>query len=299
MSTLKDLQIAYLGLGIMGSAMAANLSAAGAKLIGWNRTPGRSSAQTAENAGATIVTSLQEAVRSADIIFTCLSDVGDVESVILGKGGVAECVRKGAVVIDMTTIGPQAAKNLKAGLKKHGVRFLDAPVTGGDVGARMGTLTIMVGGDKADLEECRPYLEVIGTNIIHCGPVGSGQSVKLCNQVLCAINMVSLCESLLLAQELGIDPRLVVDVCSKGAGGSWALTNLGPRAIEADFQPGFMIKHIIKDLRLVAESLKSDRDLLPGVELADRRFKLAATTDDGKGEEQGTQAMMRAYLKHL
>lgn len=290
-------QIAFLGLGVMGGYMAANLARGGYSVKAWNRTPNRPGIEVATSAGATVVSSIRQAVEAADVIFSCVGDVPDVEAVILGTGGVAEFAKPGALVIDTSTIGPDAARKIGAELKQRNLRFLDAPISGGDIGAKNGTLTIMVGGEPSDFEESKPVLDVLGKTIRLCGPVGSGQAVKLCNQVLAALHMVGLCEAMQLAEQQGIDPKLVVDVCSTGAAGSWALSNLGPKIIESDFRPGFMIKHILKDLRLVQESLSSSGETLPGVEISDRLFKLVQEMDSGTGGEQGTQAMIRAYRK--
>jgi 3-hydroxyisobutyrate dehydrogenase len=292
-------QIAFFGLGVMGGYMAANLARGGYSVKAWNRTPNRPGVEVAASAGVTVVSSIREAVETADIIFSCVGDVPDVEEVILGAGGVAEFAKPGALVIDTSTIGPNAARKIGNELKKHNLRFLDAPISGGDIGAKKGTLTIMVGGEATDFEESKPVLEVLGKTIRHCGPIGSGQAVKLCNQVLCALHMVGLCEAMQLAEQQGIDPNLIVEVCSTGAAGSWALSNLGPKIIEADFRPGFMIKHILKDLRLVQESLKESGEEWPGVEMSDRLFKMVQELDGGMGGEQGTQAMIRAYRDSL
>ena len=291
-------KIAFLGLGVMGGPMTANLAREGLAVRAWNRTPNRPGLQIAEQAGATIVATLKEAVESAEIIFTCLGDVPDVEMVILGEEGVVKYAQPKALVVDMSTIGSLAARKIATVLQQHNLRFLDAPISGGDIGAQQGTLTIMVGGNESDFVECEPYFQIMGKNITLCGPVGSGQAVKLCNQVLAALHAVALCEAIALAHKQGIDPNLIVEVCSTGAAGSWALTNLGPKAIAGDYEPGFMIKHILKDLRLVQE-IAEDKDLLPGVELADRLFKLVEKLDDGKGSVQGTQAMIRAYLSGI
>lgn len=286
-------KITFLGLGVMGTPMTANL-AHQVPVKAWNRTPDSPGITTAANAGATIVPSIQEAVESADIIFTCLGDVPDVEEVILGQEGVAKYAKSKALIVDMTTIGADAARKIGAELKRRNLRFLDAPVSGGDIGAINGTLTIMVGGDPKDFEECKPLFEVMGKTISLCGPIGSGQAVKLCNQVLCAIHMVALCEAIKMAEEQAIDPNLIIEVCSTGAAGSWALSNLGPKIIESDFEPGFMVKHILKDLRLVQET--SDEDLV-GVKLADSLFKTVQKLE--RGATQGTQAMIRAYRSTL
>lgn len=279
----------------MGAPMTANLARSGYSVKAWNRTPNRPSVRVAGSAGATIVSSIGEAVARADIVFSCVGDVPDVEEVILGDGGVADSARPGTLVIDTSTIGPDAARHIGEELKKRNLRFLDAPLSGGDIGAQKGTLTIMVGGEVADFEESKPLLEVIGKTIRLCGAVGSGQAVKLCNQVLASVHMVALCEAMALAKQQEIDPNLIIEVCGTGAAGSWALSNLGPKIVAADFQPGFAIKHILKDLRLVQDTLKSGEEL-PGVQLADNLFKMVKELDGGRGGEQGTQAMIRTYL---
>ena len=279
----------------MGAPMTANLARSGYSVKAWNRTPNRPSVRVAGSAGATIVSSIGEAVARADIVFSCVGDVPDVEEVILGDGGVADSARPGTLVIDTSTIGPDAARHIGEELKKRNLRFLDAPLSGGDIGAQKGTLTIMVGGEVADFEESKPLLEVIGKTIRLCGAVGSGQAVKLCNQVLASVHMVALCEAMALAKQQEIDPNLIIEVCGTGAAGSWALSNLGPKIVAADFQPGFAIKHILKDLRLVQDTLKSGEEL-PGVELADNLFNMVKELDGGRGGEQGTQAMIRTYL---
>lgn len=287
--------VAFLGLGVMGGPMTANLAKQGYALQAWNRTRDRVGVDIARAAGATIADTIAQAVADAEAILTCLGDVPDVEEVLLGAGGVAESARSGALVVDLSTIGTPAARHLGEQLQQRGLRFLDAPVSGGDVGAQKGTLTIMVGGSEADFQECLPLFEAMGKNIHLCGAIGSGQAVKMCNQVLCAMHMVGLCEAMHMARQQGIDPNLIVEVCSTGAAGSWALSNLGPKAIAADYAPGFTIAHLLKDLRLVQETLAAAGESLPGVELADRLYKLVAALDEGHGAVQGTQALARAY----
>ncbi len=289
-------QIAFLGLGLMGAPMTANLARRDYSVKAWNRTSDRPSIEIAKNAGATIANSIQEAVETADIIFTCVGDVPDVEEVILGSEGIAKYAKSNALIVDMSTIGSKAVRKIATELKQYDLRFLDAPISGGDIGAQQGTLTIMVGGDRSDFEECLPLFEIMGKNITLCGSVGSGQAVKLCNQVLCAVHMLALSEAMELAKMQGIDRNLIVEVCGTGAAGSWALSNLGPKIINSDLAPGFPIKHLLKDLRLVGETIE-DGESLPGFELADRLFKLVGQLDDNAGLEQGTQAMIRAYSK--
>ncbi len=288
-------QLAFLGLGVMGGPMSANLARQGYPVRAWNRTPNRPSSEIAQNAGAIIASSIQDAVATADIIFTCVGDVPDVQEVILGTQGIIHYALSGALIVDFSTIGSVAARQMGEQLQQKHLRFLDAPISGGDIGAQQGTLTIMVGGEKLDFEECLPYFEVMGKNIRHCGPIGSGQAVKLCNQVLAAVHMVALCEAMELARKQGLDPNLIIEVCSTGAAGSWALANLGPKIIESNFNPGFMIQHILKDLRLVKEVMADTETPLIGVELADKLFKIVSEMDGGKGAEQGTQAMILAY----
>lgn len=289
-------KIAFLGLGLMGSSMATNLSRKGYQVIGWNRSGDRIEVQKAAEAGVTVVSSITKAVAEVNIVFTCLGDVPDVQEVLLGNTGVINYAQPGTLIVEMSTIGSQAAQAIAEQLQQHQLRFMDAPVSGGDIGAREGTLTIMVGGNSQDFSECQPMLEAMGKNITLCGAVGSGQAVKMCNQILCALNMVGLCEAIQMAKHQGIDPNLVVDVCSTGAAGSWALSNLGKKIIEADYEPGFALKHIIKDLRLIQEINQNSKNQIPGIELSDRLFKIVAAMDEGAAAEQGTQAMIRAYL---
>lgn len=292
-STEKDKimnNIAFIGLGVMGSPMASNLARKGHLIKGWNRTQDRPLVRQAAAAKVIITPTIAEAVKDADNIFICVSDIKDVKSVIFGKDGIAENAKHNALIVDFSTIGATAVCDIAAKLEEHDLRFMDAPISGGDVGAQNGTLTIMVGGNNSDFEQCKPYFEAMGETVVHCGEVGSGQAVKLCNQVLCAIQMIGLCESIQLAHKLNVDPNLIVQVCSTGAAGSWALSNLGPKVIQSDLAPGFMVKHILKDLRLVQES--SGDSNLPGVTLANQLFR--AVQEMGSAE-QGTQAMIRAY----
>lgn len=288
-------KIAFLGLGLMGYAMAANLARAGLNVVGWNRTPGKAGEAALIEAGGSAARSLSDAVAGATLIFTCLGDVADVEQVLIGDGGVSSHAAKGTVIADFSTIGPDAARRISKSLIEKEMYFLDAPVTGGDVGARNGTLTIMVGGDEKAFQLALPAMEKMGKTVKHCGPSGSGQALKLCNQILCAVNMISVCEAFQLANKLGVDESLIVDVLSGGAGGSWALTNLGPRIVKEDFEPGFALKHMLKDLRLVFENIDGKSDLLPGTKLAQDLFKKVGEGDGGADGARGTQAMRLAY----
>ena len=290
---------AFLGMGIMGASMAANLGRSALKTNIWNRTNPSPGIQIAKRAGCNVVKSIEEAVNSVDFIFTCVSDAPDVEKVLFSSGGVVENAKKGALIIDFSTIGSKAAKSFGHRLKQIGLRFLDAPVSGGDIGAKNGSLTIMAGGTDKDFSDSLPILKVLGENIHHCGPVGSGQAVKLVNQILCGIHMVALSEAMRLAEILEIDLNLVVEICSTGAAGSWALSNLGPKMVQSDYSAGFKVKDMLKDLRLVNEELLG-REILPGVNLAQKLFELVITTfPQDQGGLMGTQSMVLAYKNGL
>jgi 3-hydroxyisobutyrate dehydrogenase len=293
---------AFIGLGIMGGSMASNLVRAGFSVAGYNRTPGRATAMKAVESGVQVIGSPGQAVQDADVVFLCLSDVPDIEQMLFGADGIALQAKKGAVIVDMSTTGPSCAKQIHAKLQKLGLRFLDAPVTGGDVGAREGTLTIMVGGAESDYQECHERFAAMGKKIFYCGPAGSGQAVKLCNQILCAVNLLAVCESLQLADILQVDPKLVVDICQTGAAGSWSLANLGPRILKSDFSPGFKIKDMLKDLRLVHESVtgaggRNADECLPATALADECLRTPAAAGDTGGGDRGTQSMICSYQR--
>lgn len=274
--------------------MSANIARSGVKVLGWNRTPGTAGAALAAEAGVEIVEVAREAALRAQAIIFCLSDAPDLESILFGENGIAQFLQPNAIAIDMGTSGPRCAREVHDQLAKLGVHFLDAPVSGGDVGARNGTLTIMVGGERQIFELAYPLFSSMGKNIRYCGPPGAGQAVKLCNQILCAVNMVGVCEALALADEMSIDPNLIVEVCGAGAGGSWALSNLGPRIVRGDFNPGFMINHMLKDIGLVGDTVDGGLDGLPGTQLAAQKFE-EIRSQQPLGGLLGTQAMMLAY----
>ncbi len=287
--------VCFLGMGIMGSAMAANLARKNLKVKVWNRSSTRPGLEVAEQAGAIVCQKLSDALAGADLVFSCLGDVADVESVLTGPAGVSQRAGAGAIVVDFSTIGPAAARDIEAKLAAAQMIFLDAPVTGGDVGAREGTLTIMVGGDEAIFHQVEPYLQQMGKTVRYCGPTGSGQAIKLANQALCALNLMGVCEAMRMVEDLGLDKKLVVDVLEKGAGGSWALSNLGPRIVAGDLQPAFAMKHMLKDLRLVFENVPAQGQF-PGTRLAFDLFEKVLAMDAGAGD-LGTQAMIKAYRR--
>lgn len=279
----------FVGLGIMGGPMATNLLRAGFPLTVWNRTAAR--AEPLAAAGATVAGSPAEVARRADVVVTCVSDSPDVEQVVLGPGGVAEGAAPGSVVVDCSTIAPATAKAVAEALADRGVDFLDAPVSGGDVGARAGTLAIMVGGEQAAFERCKPLFEAMGKTIVHVGPSGAGQVVKLCNQTAGALNLLAMAEAITLCRRCGVDPARMLEVVGKGAAGSWMIENLGPRAVAGDFAPGFMVELMQKDLRLIAEVAAQTKTPLPGTVLVQQLLR--GLEARGRGKE-GTQAIVDA-----
>jgi 3-hydroxyisobutyrate dehydrogenase len=261
----------------------------------YNRTAAKAAPLIA--LGARGAANPQDAARGSEIVISIVTDSPDAEEVLLGSQGAVHGAEPGALFIDMSTVAPEAARRMGSALRGRGIAFLDAPVTGGDVGAREGTLSILVGGEAADLERARPIFEVLGKRITHCGPEGAGQAVKACNQILCALNMVGIVEALHLARASGVDPRTVIEALVPGAGGSWALEKLGPRIAAGDFAPGFMIRLIQKDLRIVQGIAAAAGLPLEGTALAQRCF--ADNEAHGEGE-LGTQAMYRVLeLKKL
>ena len=287
-------RVGFIGLGIMGRPMVANLIAAGYAPTVWNRS--QAGVDACVELGATAAATPRAVAEASDVLITIVTDSRDVEEVLIeGPGGDAEQAAiaglgAGAVVIDMSTISPVVTREIAERLSARGVQMLDAPVSGGDTGAKAGTLSIMVGGDAAALERCRPILEAMGKTITHCGPSGAGQTVKLCNQVAIAGALLGVCEALALAQKSGVDAERMLEAISAGAAGSWQLSNLGPRIAARDFAPGFMIRLMQKDLRLALEAADDVRQPLPNTSLVHQLYyQLQAQGAD----EDGTQALAR------
>ena len=244
--------IGFIGLGIMGQGMSHNLLKAGFTLNVWNRT--RSRMDPLIEAGATGCANPAEVAVKSDITITCVSDTPDVEAVILGENGVIFGARKGSLLIDMSTISPHTTRTIAASLAEKGVYMLDAPISGGSEGAANGTLSIMIGGDAAQVERAMPVLHAMGKAITHVGDTGAGQTVKLVNQILVVVTMLGVSEALLFAQAGGLDLNKTLNAVKAGAAGSWMLSNRGPQVIERDWRPGFTIDLQQKDLRLVLEA---------------------------------------------
>lgn len=284
-----DKQIGFIGLGIMGKPMALNLIKAGFDVTVYNRTA--SKAEQLVSQGAKKAASPAEVAGQTTVVITIVSDTPDVESVILGKKGVIEKIRPDSVVIDMSTISPEATREIAARLKEKGAHMLDAPVSGGEQGAIDGTLSIMVGGDDEIFERCQPIFEAMGKNIIHVGPSGMGQTVKLVNQILVAGTLNAVAEALIFAQKSGVDLEKAIDAVKGGAAGSWQLANLAPHIIRRDFQPGFMIDLMQKDLKLVMEYAATSKLTLPTTSLVHQMYYSLQSAGEGKS---GTQALVKA-----
>ncbi len=244
--------IGFIGLGIMGRGMSHNLLKAGFDVRVWNRTRARMDALI--DAGATAGESPADVAAQCDIIITCVSDTADVEAVVMGENGVIHGAKEGALLIDHSTISPQATKEMAAALAANGVHMLDAPISGGSEGAANGTLSIMVGGDEAQFNRAMPAFEAMGKTITHVGDSGAGQMVKLVNQILVVTTMLGVSEALMFAQAGGLDLDKVLTAVSGGAAGSWMLSNRGPQVVERDWRPGFTIDLQQKDIRLVLEA---------------------------------------------
>ena len=283
-------QLGYIGLGIMGLPMARNLLDAGYAMAVWNRTPAK--AQPLRELGATLADSPADlAERGTKVIFINVTDTPDVEAVLFGEKGLARAAKPGTVIVDHSTISPDATLEFAKWLAEQGVDFIDAPVSGGDIGAQQGTLSIMVGGRDEAVKAVMPMLEIVGKNIVHLGEAGLGQACKACNQVAGMVTLLGVCEAMALAKQSGLDLDKMIQVVGGGAAGSWQLTNLGPKIAAGEHDPGFMIDLVIKDLAIVLDT--AERQGLPlqaTAQVADL-FKQVAAQGGGR---LGTQAVAKA-----
>ncbi len=280
--------IGIIGFGVMGSQMARNIAKHGYTVLGFSRTAHKVDAHA--DAGVRSV-SLEEIGSRCSHVLLSLSDGDSVQSVLFGeRAPLATFLHPGSIIIDTTTIAPSEARHLAARCQALGHTFIDAPVTGGDVGARNATLTVMCGGSEADFERALPLLRCIGKNIRLMGPSGSGQTMKAINQVAVALGIVAMTEALLLTEQKGIDPTLALEILQGGAAGSWALSNYAPRLLAGDFKPGFSAAHMLKDLKIALREADSVYQLL-GTETATRLFEQLAEIP----ENLGNHALMRAY----
>jgi 3-hydroxyisobutyrate dehydrogenase-like beta-hydroxyacid dehydrogenase len=283
---MSDFRIAFIGTGIMGKPMALNLLAAGFALTVHSRT--KSKAEEVLKAGASWADTPADAAANADVVITCVTDTPDVKKVLLGKSGVIESARAGLICIDMSTICPFETRQMAGTLAEKGVVFIDAPVSGGQIGARQAKLSIMAGGPKEYVEKVRLIFEAMGKSITYCGPVGAGQITKLANQVMVIHTIMSISEGFAFAQSAGLDLGTTLAATSAGAAGSNSLKVLGPKIIAGDFAPAFTVDLQLKDLRLVLEYAEKINQPLPGVALA--KELLSVLKAQGRGKD-GTQAL--------
>ena len=286
--------IGFIGTGVMGNSMARHLLAAGYPLFVYTRTRHKADGLLAH--GAQWAESPMALARAAGVVITMVGYPADVRDVYLGTEGIFSGAKPGALLIDMTTSSPALARELAESGERLGLAVLDAPVSGGDVGAREARLSIMVGGAAAAFARAEPLFALMGKNIVRQGGPGCGQLTKLCNQVAIAGGMLAVCEALAFARGAKLEPERVLKSIESGAAGSWGLSNLGPRILRGDWAPGFYVKHCLKDLGLALEVAREEKLVLPGLKLAEELYARLAVAG---GADDGTQALFRLYEKCL
>lgn len=282
--------VGFIGIGTMGREMAINLAKAGHRVAAYDVR--REAAEALAPFGIRAAASIADASRGADAVITMLPDTPDVEAVVYGDGGLLANPPEGRLVIDMSTIAPGAVRRMHADLARAGVAFLDAPVSGGPVGAKNAALSIMAGGDAAAFAQAQRFFAGMGTTVTHVGESGSGQTVKLCNQLICGINIQAICEALALGRAAGVDLQQLRKVLLGGSAASWMLDKLGPQMIEGDASAGFRIDLMLKDLRLVAQQAQEANVPLPATALVTTQYLDARAHGEGSN---GNQALFRVY----
>ena len=282
-------RIGWIGTGVMGSSMCGHLMSAGYQAVVYNRTREKSKALI--DRGAREAGSPGEVAAQSDVIFTIVGYPRDVREVTLGANGTLAEARPGSVLVDMTTSEPALAREIYEAAKAKGVQSVDAPVSGGDLGAREARLSIMVGGEPATVAALTPLFEVMGKTIVHQGPPGAGQHTKMVNQILIATNMIGVCEALLYGYKAGLDLSRVLQSVGTGAAGSWSLNNLGPKMIAGNFEPGFYVEHFLKDMGIALAESRRMKLSLPGLALAEQLYRAV----EAQGlSRKGTHALMLA-----
>ncbi|MFX0136509.1 MAG: NAD(P)-dependent oxidoreductase [Candidatus Hodarchaeota archaeon] len=285
-------KIGWIGTGVMGKSMCMHILKAGFEIFVYNRT--KEKAMELIEAGAKWCSSPKEVAEQCDIIFTIVGFPQDVKEVYLGVNGILTGIKKGSIIVDMTTSEPTLAQTIYEKARKLAVSSIDAPVSGGDVGAREGTLAIMAGGDNETYDKVLPFFKLMGKNIAYMGKAGAGQHTKMSNQILIASTMIGVVESLLYAYRAGNDLNEVINVIGKGAAGCWSINNLGPRIVDGNFDPGFYIKHFIKDMGIALQEAKQMNLSLPGLALA-YQFYISATAMGL--ENLGTQGLYKVFAE--
>jgi 3-hydroxyisobutyrate dehydrogenase len=281
-----ETRIGWIGTGVMGSSMCGHLISAGFSATVFNRTKAR--AQSVLDRGARWAESPRQVAESSDVVFSIVGFPADVRAVLLGGDGALGGSRPGTILVDMTTSEPSLAVEIAEAAKKVGVYSVDAPVSGGDVGAKEARLSIMIGGDKPVVDALTPCWQAMGKTIVHQGGLGAGQHTKMVNQILIATNMIGVCEALLYGYRAGLDLNVVMQSVGPGAAGSWSLANLGPRIIGGNFAPGFLVEHFIKDMGIALAESKRMGLAMPGLALAHQLY--VALSSQGHGRD-GTHAL--------
>lgn len=283
-------KIGFVGTGVMGKSMALNLMNAGYPVYVYTRT--KEKAEDLLTQGATWIETVKELSQHVDVVITMVGYPSDVEEVYFGENGILENAKEGSYIIDMTTSKPSLAVKIYEQAKARNIHALDAPVSGGDIGAKTGKLAIMVGGDSSTFEEVLPIFQSMGENIIHQGNAGAGQHTKLANQITIASNMIGVVETIVYAKKAGLDPERVLDSISRGAAASFSLSQLGPRMLKGDFAPGFYVKHFIKDMTIALESAEEMGMSTPGLALSLKLYKELAENGEA---DSGTQALIKLF----
>ncbi len=288
----KNTTIGWIGTGVMGASMVAHLHNAGYRCIIYTRT--KEKATTLLDQGLGWANSPGEVAAQADVIFTIVGFPKDVKEVYLGENGIIKSTREGSILVDMTTTEPSLAVEIYQAAKAKGVQSIDAPVSGGDVGAKNAALAIMVGGDEDSVNLVMPLFELMGKNIVYQGAAGSGQHTKMCNQITIAGTMIGVCEALLYGQKAGLDLTTMLSSISSGAAGCWTLNNLAPRIVNRNFDPGFYAEHFIKDMSIALKESEAMGLSLPGLALVKQLYLAVQAQGHGK---MGTHALMLALEK--
>ncbi len=287
-----ETKIGWIGTGVMGSSMCGHLLAAGYHATVYNRSPAKLGGLIAK--GAVPADSPRGVAEASDVVFTIVGYPADVREVSLGKAGTLAGAKPGSILVDMTTSEPGLAQEIFEAAKAKEVHAVDAPVSGGDIGAREARLSIMIGGEPATVAALMPLFQTMGKTIVHQGPAGSGQHTKMVNQILIATNMIGVCEALLYGYKAGLDLNQVLQSVGSGAAGSWSLNNLGPRIIAGNFDPGFFVEHFLKDMGIALAEAKQMKLALPGLALAEQLYR--AVDAQGLGRK-GTHALVLALAK--
>lgn len=286
-------KVGWIGTGVMGLSMAGHLLDQGYPLYIYNRT--KDKAKALIDKGAHWCDSPALVAEASDVIFTIVGFPKDVEEVYFGSDGILSSIRSGSIVVDMTTTAPSLAIRIAEAARTKSAGAVDAPVSGGDVGARNGTLSIMVGGEKQHVDAVMPLLEIMGKNIVYEGKAGSGQHTKMCNQITIAGTMIGVCESLLYGYKAGLDLNIMLEAISGGAAGCWTLNNLAPRIVKRNFDPGFYVEHFIKDMEIALSEARGMNLCLPGLALVHQLYKAVQAQGHGR---KGTHALTLA-LEHI